>query len=135
MRKSLLFLFIILALINAQTLDDVINSEHRSAKNKARDQYRNPVETLNFFGIKNNMTVVELNPGGGWYQEILAPFLKDKGKYVSATYDPDSESEYRRNSYQAEMKRLKANKKIYGKPLVVSLSGDCLLYTSPSPRD
>ena len=124
MRKSLLFLFIILALINAQTLDDVINSEHRSAKNKARDQYRNPVETLNFFGIKNNMTVVELNPGGGWYQEILAPFLKDKGKYVSATYDPDSESEYRRNSYQAEMKRLKANKKIYGKPLVVSLSGE-----------
>ena len=124
MRKSLLFLFIILALINAQTLDDVINSEHRSAQNKARDQYRNPVETLNFFGIKNNMTVVELNPGGGWYQEILAPFLKDKGKYVSATYDPDSESEYRRNSYQAEMKRLKANKKIYGKPLVVSLSGE-----------
>ena len=124
MRKSLLFLFIILALINAQALDDVINSEHRSAKNKARDQYRNPVETLNFFGIKNNMTVVELNPGGCWYQEILAPFLKDKGKYVSATYDPDSESEYRRNSYQAEMKRLKANKKIYGKPLVVSLSGE-----------
>ena len=124
MRKSLLFLFIILALINAQALDDVINSEHRSAKNKARDQYRNPVETLNFFGIKNNMTVVELNPGGGWYQEILAPFLKDKGKYVSATYDPDSESEYRRNSYQAEMKRLKANKKLYGKPLIVSLSGE-----------
>ena len=124
MRKSLLFLFIILALINAQTLDDVINSEHRSAQNKARDQYRNPVETLNFFGIKNNMTVVELNPGGGWYQEILAPFLKDKGKYVSATYDPDSESEYRRNSYQAEMKRLKANKKLYGKPLIVSLSGE-----------
>ena len=124
MRKSLLFLFIILALINAQTLDDVINSEHRSAQNKARDQYRNPVETLNFFGIKNNMTVVELNPGGGWYQEILAPFLKDKGKYVSATYDPDSESEYRRNSYQAEMKRLKANKKLYGKPIIVSLSGE-----------
>ena len=124
MRKSLLFLFIILALINAQALDDVINSEHRSAQNKARDQYRNPVETLNFFGIKNNMTVVELNPGGGWYQEILAPFLKDKGKYVSATYDPDSESEYRRNSYQAEMKRLKANKKLYGKPLIVSLSGE-----------
>ena len=124
MRKSLLFLFIILALINAQALDDVINSEHRSAQNKARDQYRNPVETLNFFGIKNNMTVVELNPGGGWYQEILAPFLKDKGKYVSATYAPDSESEYRRNSYQAEMKRLKANKKLYGKPLIVSLSGE-----------
>ena len=124
MRKSFLLLFVISTLINAQTLDDVINSEHRSAQNKARDQYRNPVETLNFFGIKNNMTVVELNPGGGWYQEILAPFLKDKGKYVSATYDPDSESEYRRNSYQAEMKRLKANKKIYGKPLVVSLSGE-----------
>ena len=107
MKKILVYILLIVPALNAQSLESVVGGEHRSAKNKARDQYRHPVETLNFFGIKNDMTVVELNPGGGWYQEILAPFLKKKGRYVTATYDSDSKSEYRRNSYDAEMKRLK----------------------------
>ena len=123
MKKIIIFTLLIVPFLTGQTLENVVNGKHRSAKNKARDQYRNPIETLNFFGIKNDMTVVELNPGGGWYQEILAPFLKDNGKYVTATYDPDSKSEYRRNSYDAEMKRLKGNKKLYGNPTVVALSG------------
>ncbi|MEO6969174.1 MAG: hypothetical protein ABI132_12090 [Rhodanobacteraceae bacterium] len=54
----------------------------RSDANKARDQYRHPVETLQFFGIKPDMTVVELAPGGGWYTEILAPFLYDHGHLI-----------------------------------------------------
>ena len=124
MKKILVYILLIVPALNAQSLESVVGGEHRSAKNKARDQYRHPVETLNFFGIKNDMTVVELNPGGGWYQEILAPFLKKKGRYVTATYDSDSKSEYRRNSYDAEMKRLKNNKKLYGDPQVVALSGD-----------
>ena len=123
MKKIIIYTLLIVPLLTGQTLENVVNGKHRSAKNKARDQYRNPIETLNFFGIKNDMTVVELNPGGGWYQEILAPFLKDNGKYVTATYDPDSKSEYRRNSYDAEMKRLKGNKKLYGNATVVALSG------------
>ena len=123
MKKIIIFTLLIVPFLTGQTLENVVNGKHRSAKNKARDQYRNPIETLNFFGIKNDMTVVELNPGGGWYQEILAPFLKDNGKYVTATYDPDSKSEYRRNSYDAEMKRLKGNKKLYGNATVVALSG------------
>ncbi len=49
MRKSFLLLFAISTLANAQTLDDILNSEHRSAPNKARDHNRNPLETLNFF--------------------------------------------------------------------------------------
>jgi Predicted methyltransferase len=82
MKKITFFSIIVSSFISAQSLEEIISGNHRTEKNKARDQYRNPIETLNFFGIKNNMTVVELNPGGGWYQEILAPFLKDKGKYV-----------------------------------------------------
>ena len=86
------------------------------------------------------MTVVELNPGGGWYQEILAPYLKDNGKYVSATYSPDSKSDYRRNSYKAEIKRIKGNKKLYGNPQIVLLDGSVygknvgqnLIFVSPS---
>lgn len=46
----------------------------------ARDKYRHPAETLSFFGVTATQTVVEYNPGGGgWYTEILAPLLKDKG--------------------------------------------------------
>ena len=123
MKKVVIYIGLILATISAQSLEDVISGDHRSAKNKARDVFRNPLQTLNFFGISNTMTVVELNPGGGWYQEILAPYLKDRGQYITATYDANSESEYRRNSYKAEMKRLKNNKKLYGEPVVVSLSG------------
>ena len=57
----------------------------RSDAHKARDQYRHPVETLEFFGLQPDMTVVELAPGGGWYTEILAPVLKDHGHLVEAT--------------------------------------------------
>jgi len=56
----------------------------RSDANKARDQYRHPIETLEFFGLKPDMTVIELAPGGGWYTEILAPVLKDQGHLIEA---------------------------------------------------
>jgi predicted methyltransferase len=51
----------------------------RTEANRARDTYRHPAETLAFFGVKPTDTVVEILPGGGWYTEILAPYLKDKG--------------------------------------------------------
>jgi predicted methyltransferase len=72
-------------------LQDVVHGAHRSAEHKARDQYRHPVETLAFFGIQPNMTVVELWPFGGWYTEILAPYVKGSGKYYAAAMDPASE--------------------------------------------
>jgi predicted methyltransferase len=58
----------------------VLAMPHRSDANRARDKYRHPVETLNFFGLRPDMNVVEIWPGGGWYTEILAPLLRDKGK-------------------------------------------------------
>ena len=60
----------------------------RKAENRARDQYRHPVETLSFFGIQPDQTVVEIWPSGGWYTEILAPLLKDKGRYIAAAQPP-----------------------------------------------
>ncbi len=54
-------------------LDQAISGEHRSASNKARDQYRHPKETLEFLRLEPHMTVVEITPGGGWYTGILAP--------------------------------------------------------------
>src|SRR5690348_18459705 len=71
-------------------LKAIVNGDQRSAANKARDKYRHPVETLAFFGIRPNMTVVELWPFGGWYTEIIAPYVKDKGSYYAAAMDPAS---------------------------------------------
>lgn len=63
----------------------------RTPANVARDKYRHPAETLAFFGVKPGDTVVELWPGGGWYTEVLAPYLANGGKLVAVppagTYD------------------------------------------------
>ena len=58
MKRITVFIMVIVSAISAQTLESVVSGNHRSMKNKARDKYRNPIETLNFFGIKNDMTVV-----------------------------------------------------------------------------
>ncbi len=65
-------------------LQAAVAGSNRSEANKARDKFRHPVETLTFFGIQPDMTVVEISPGAGWYTEILAPFLKDHGKLYEA---------------------------------------------------
>ncbi len=65
-------------------LHQAVAGSWRSDAHKARDQYRHPVETLEFFGLKPDMTVVELAPGGGWYTEVLAPVLKDHGHLTAA---------------------------------------------------
>jgi predicted methyltransferase len=66
-----------------------VASPSRTAKFTARDQYRHPLETLRFFGLRPDQTVVEIWPGSGWYMEILAPYLADKGKYYAAIEAPD----------------------------------------------
>ena len=68
-------------------LQKAVNGDWRSAAHKARDQYRHPIETLQFFGLKPDMTVIELQPGGGWYTEILAPVLTAHGHLLEAS-DP-----------------------------------------------
>lgn len=70
-----------------------MQGEHRSDASKARDQYRHPVETLEFFGIKEGDTVMEIWPGGGWYTEILAPAMRDYGTLIIATWDPQVEGQ------------------------------------------
>ena len=64
--------------------------QYRNAKEKARDKYRHPKQTLKFFGVKPTDTVVEIWPGGGWYTQILAPALKGDGQYVAAHWPKDS---------------------------------------------
>lgn len=90
-------------------LAQAIESEHRSDKNKARDIYRHPKETLEFFGFNSSHTVVEITPGGGWYTEILAPAVKGKGKFYGAHYPDTGEDNYFSNSRKRLEKKLASN--------------------------
>jgi predicted methyltransferase len=67
-------------------IDRAMTGSHRPDANKARDKYRHPKETLLFFGLKPDMTVVEVWPSAGWWTEILAPVLKDGGQYYAAWF-------------------------------------------------
>lgn len=71
------------------SLEWAVGGDWRLEREKVRDQYRHPVETLAFFGVKPTDTVVEMYPGGGWYTAILAPYLnKGGGKLYAAHVDP-----------------------------------------------
>jgi predicted methyltransferase len=94
---------------NSKALSQSVSGEHRSAKNKARDQYRHPIETLKFFGFSPEMTVVEITPGGGWYTEILAPALKGTGKLYGAHYPDTGADNYYSNSRKKLEKKLASN--------------------------
>jgi len=81
-------------------LDAAIAGDWRDPANVARDKYRHPAETLAFFGLQPDQTVVEITPGGGWYAEILAPYLRDGGHYIAAVVDPAALPEGGGRDYQ-----------------------------------
>ena len=105
--------------LQASTIEDAVINDERSAKNIVRDKYRHPIETLKFFQIKSNMTVIELSPGSGWYTEILSKYLYEEGKLIAAAYNP-SVSDYAKRSREAYEKKLKS-KISYNKVEVVDL--------------
>lgn len=76
----------LLANAGTSALDAAVKHKDRPAAQAARDNARHPAETLGFFGIKPDMSVVEISPGGGWYTNILAPLLKDKGQFYAAHF-------------------------------------------------
>lgn len=90
-------------------------SDLRSDDEKARDKYRNPIDTLEFFGIEPNFKVVEAWPGGGWYTNILAPYLASgEGTLVAASWDPEAFEGERRDNI---VERIEAFKQNYNKPI------------------
>jgi predicted methyltransferase len=103
-----------------QALDAALNGNQRSAENKARDVYRHPRATLEFFGIEAHMTVVEFWPGGGWYTEILAPALRGSGKLVAAHYGENTGSDYRTRNYLGFMEKLASRPEIYDQVKVMA---------------
>ena len=95
-------------------LTKAIAGEHRSAKNKARDNQRHPKETLMFFGLKSGMKVLEILPGGGWYSEILAPTLQDQGQLTVASFGANNPSDYLSNVHNRYISKMETNPEVYG---------------------
>jgi predicted methyltransferase len=105
-------------------LKETIAGDHRPAENKARDKYRNPYETLTFFGIRPDMTVVEIYPGQGWYTEILAPYLKGSGTLYAAEHPGDPSYEAVQRSLAAFEKKVKDAPELYGEVKRTKLTKD-----------
>ncbi len=120
----------------AAAIDGALKGAHRSDASKARDVYRHPRETLMFFGLRRDMTVVELWPGrGGWYTEVLAPVLKDKGTCYAAQIDPRGAPQGAQDGLKAYQAKLAANPEIYGKVIVTALGPDAPEIAPPGSAD
>jgi predicted methyltransferase len=98
------------------SLAALIDGPQRSDANKARDRYRHPLEVLTFFGVKAESKVVEIVPGrAGYWTEILAPYLKDRGHYTASG---DAERDI------APLKaRIAASPEFYGKTTITEFTG------------
>ena len=134
-------LMVALALLSSATVgaNDALKLEaaargaHRSVDNIGRNAWRHPVETLEFFGLRDEMTVVEIwSGGGGWYTEVLAPFLRENGKLYAANYDGSTGREYfKRNAKKFEDK-LASKPEVYDKVVVTALMPPASMEPAPA---
>ncbi len=117
----------------------VLAGEHRGESrggtpNRARDSARNPAGTLKFFGLKPDSKVVEIWPSGGWYTEIIAPFVAARGQFYGAHIPADHDNERYRRGLERYKARLAADPETYGDAQVtVMYPGKMAL--APEPVD
>ena len=95
-------------------LSAAIAGKHRTPEFVARDNARHPQQELEFFGIKPTMKVIEVTPGGGYWTEILAPYLKDKGMLYT-TVPPRAGGERAIKAAADWQEKLDANRQVFGK--------------------
>ena len=120
----------------AATIEQILAGEHRSADNRARDVYRHPLDTLLFFGIRPDMTVVEVWPGaGGWYTEVLAPLLAGGGKLYAAMMPPTPGNAYVTASFKSFTDKLAARPDLYSRVEVTALGPGNFAVAPPGSAD
>ena len=105
----------------AADLDRILAGDQRSEANRARDVYRHPKETLLFFGIRPEQTVLEVWPGAGWYTEIIAPLVAAKGKFYAAHIVPNPESKGATAALKAYADKLAARPDLYRNVTVTAM--------------
>lgn len=120
--------------ISHEQFAKVLKGDWRVPQNAARDQYRHPEQTLQFFGLRSNQTVIEITPGNGWYSELLAPLLKDKGRYVAAIVDP-AVGDYAKKSADNLTHKYAADPARYGKVNVVEYTPKAPVLGKPGSAD
>ncbi len=117
-------------------LVDMVAGAQRTDQNRVRDIYRHPYDTLTFFGVRDDTTIVEINPGSGaWWTEILAPYLHDQGVYYAAgpaADDHSAEANFNRQGFAA---KLASDPALYGKVKVTEFDGDRLDIAPPGSAD
>lgn len=105
-------------------LDKAMLGEHRETNNVVRDKYRHPAETLSFMGLKPDMSVVEIWPSRGWYTEILAPVLREHGKFYAASYAITAKRTpgWRKNMHRGFIEKMAKHPNVYDRVIVTELS-------------
>jgi len=117
----------------AANLQTIADGEHRSVEHRARNQSRHPAQTLAFFGIRDDMTVVEISPGGGgWYTEILAPYLRDNGVLYAGNYDPDAKEKYYQRNSKIFSEKMSASPELYDKARITVFDPPAKLESAPA---
>ena len=119
----------------AQALDRILADAHRPAADSARDVYRHPKETLLFFGLRPLMQVAEIWPEPGWYTEVIAPLVKDQGKYTAALSAPQPDNPYVTARTAAYLQRFAANQERYGKIELTTFAKDGGELAAPGSLD
>ena len=116
-------------------LERLAAAPHRSAGNVARDGARHPVQVLKFFDVRPHHTVVEVLPGStGYYMEILAPYLKDKGRYIAANRDASAPPHYLAD-HRKLLARLQAEPALYASVVVTPFNADLHEIAPPGSAD
>lgn len=119
----------------ANDFTSLLSGAHRRPANVARDLHRHPAEGLHFFGVKRDSVVVEILPGsGGYYMEILAPYLRDKGRYIAADRHDAAPPQYVADRERL-LARLKAEPALYGKVVVTKFNADQEEIAPPGSAD
>ena len=104
------------------TLQSLATGDHRSDDNTARNAWRHPVETLEFFGLEADTTVIEILPSTGWYTEIIAPYVRDQGKYYAAHFSPNAALDYMPRIRGLFEEKISGDPENYGRITVRSLN-------------
>src|SRR3984893_15334477 len=108
----------------AEARTGILAADYRAQENRARDRYRHPKETLLFFGIRPEMSVLEVWPEPGWYTEVIALLVRAKGKYYAAVIAAGPESKHISQRLETYAHKLAERPDLYGRVSVVSFPAD-----------